>query len=147
MANPEITSNVLLLTIDNQVSEIARMSAWLDVELRKFNVSKDVLFKFDLCANEVADNILSYAYPEGGDHVVTLRLSVSDDKANLEFEDDGIPFNPLEMAEHVRPASLEEAKIGGLGIHFTKHYMDECHYVRKQNKNKLQIVAFLSGEE
>ncbi len=137
-------NSVLVLTIDNQISEIARMTVWLDKELRKFNATPEMLFNFDLCANEVADNIISYAYPNGGEHVVTLRLEVDSNKITLEFEDDGIPFNFLEATDHVRPENLEKAKIGGLGIYLTKHYMDECEYIRRDDKNVLKIITYLS---
>ncbi len=44
---------------------------------------------------------------------------------------DGVPFNPLEREDPVAPGSIEEAKIGGLGLLMTKKLMDDIEYVRE----------------
>jgi serine/threonine-protein kinase RsbW len=133
-----------VLEIDNCLSEIRRMSLWLDAAIRQLGLSEDLLFNFDLCANEAVTNIISYAYPENGQHKISLQLSNSDDSVSLEIKDDGIPFNPLERPPHVQPASLEEAKIGGLGVDLIRHFMDECSYVRHNGRNVLKMTAHIS---
>lgn len=123
------------------------MSLWLDAEIRQLRFSEDLLFNFDLCANEAVANIISYAYPENGLHKISLQLSSVDSSVSLEIEDDGIPFNPLERSPHLQPASLEEAKIGGLGVDLIRHFMDECSYVRHNGKNVLKMTTHISQRQ
>lgn len=123
------------------------MSLWLTGSLGRCGLSRELQFKFDLCANEAVTNIISYGFPSKGDHQISLHLSVNQSKAILEIEDDGIAFNPLQVPEHIQPKSLREAKIGGLGIDLIRHYMDRVVYARTQNINKLSMQVDLPEHE
>lgn len=131
------------LVIDNTVTEIARMSQWLTDTLAAFGLSSSIQFRFDLCANEAVTNIISYAYSDSESHQIGLLLRHSSNKVILDIEDDGKAFNPFAMPEHASPKSLEEAKIGGLGIDLIRHYVDEYHYSRENNKNIISMVVQL----
>lgn len=132
---------MLSLTIRNQVSEIRRMSLWLEEVFQRWDLPAELLFKFDLCANEAVTNIISYAFAENSLHEITLQLRVDAQAAILEIRDDGKPFNPLAAPEHVRPATLEDAEIGGLGIDLVRRFMDECSYTRDAGWNVLRLTT------
>lgn len=123
------------------MSEIRRVGEWLDEAFRQLDLPADLLFKFDLCAEEAVTNIISYAYPENGVHEIFLRLSVIQSMVSLEIEDDGVAFNPFDAPQHVQPASLEEANIGGLGVALMRRLMDECTYARRGGRNVLKMIA------
>ena len=129
------------LEIDNCLSEVRRMSLWLSAVVRKIGLSEELQFKFDLCANEAVTNIISYAYPENGMHKISLKMNSADGLVWLEIEDDGIPFNPLKEPQHKQSASLEEAKIGGLGVNLIRNFMEKCTYIRQNEKNMLKMIA------
>jgi serine/threonine-protein kinase RsbW len=116
---------------------------WLDTAFRQLGLPADLLFKFDLCAEEAVTNTISYAFPEHGAHEISLRLSVSKLMVCLEIEDDGVAFNPLDAPQHVQPASLEEAHIGGLGIVLIRRLMDECTYARQGGRNVLRMTTIV----
>ena len=132
------------LVIPNELSSVRKMSDWLDAIILEMDMSEEIVFKFDLCANEAVTNIISYAYPENGKHEIELSLRLESGVLSLEIEDDGIPFNPLDRWPHVQPESLEKAEIGGLGIDLIRQFMDECHYVRHEGKNILKIMAHIA---
>ena len=117
------------------------MSLWLIDVMREIGLSEKLQFNFDLCANEAVTNIISYAYPENGFHKISLQMSRADGLVWLEIEDDGIPFNPLKEPQHKQPASLEEAKIGGLGVNLIRNFMEKCTYIRQNEKNMLKMIA------
>lgn len=117
------------------------MSAWLDGALRRLNAPQALFFGFDLCANEAVANIVEHAFPDGGAHEIVLRLRSTGGALCLEIEDDGIAFNPLDQPPHRAPASLEDARIGGLGIELIRHYMHACDYARRDGRNLLTLMA------
>lgn len=119
------------------------MSRWLSAALRQHQLPKELLFKFDLCANEAVTNIIFYAFPGSGDRRILLELGVVPGAVSLTIEDDGIPFNPVEAPPHPAPTTLEDARIGGLGIDLIKHYMDRCEYERSDEKNRLKLTSFI----
>ncbi len=128
--------------IPNDLSALREMSDWLESTIQRLEMPEPLVFRFDLCANEAVTNVISYAYPENGAHEIGLRLFRENDALCLEIADDGIPpFNPMDRPEHVRPASLEEAGIGGLGVDLIRRFMDECHYARHAGRNVLTLVA------
>lgn len=121
------------------------MSAWLDETIRRLGGPEGLVFNFDLCANEAVTNIISYAYTNNGAHDIVLKLTMQNKTLILEIEDDGVPFNPLDKPEHVSPASLDDAEIGGLGIDLIRKFMDECNYTRQRGKNILRMVAYIGS--
>ena len=57
--------------------------------------------------------------------------------------DGGIPFDPTSQAEADITSSVENRKIGGLGIHLVRQLMDEIHYSREEGKNILTLIKKL----
>jgi sigma-B regulation protein RsbU (phosphoserine phosphatase) len=90
-----------------------------------------------IAVDEVFSNIARYAYnPETGS--VAVRIAV-DDAITIEFEDKGVPYNPIETAAPDTSLSAEEREPGGLGIFMVKKLMDTVEYRREGNKNILTI--------
>ena len=134
------------LVISNQISALRQMSTWLDTIIRPLGIAEELVFNLDLCADEAVTNIISYAYPENGVHEIALQLSIWNEALSLEIEDDGVAFNLLDWPEHVRPESLDDASIGGLGIDLIRNFMDECSYSRQQGRNILKMVAHIARQ-
>jgi len=55
------------------------------------------------------------------------------------LEDDGMAFNPVERIPPELPCTLDECKVGGLGIHLVKNLMDEVVYERRAGTNVLTL--------
>lgn len=131
------------MVMTNHVSAIRPMSEWLEARLREMGIADDLVFKFDLCANEAVTNVISYGYPQGGEHQIELLLSLDGDALTLEIIDDGVAYNPLERPPHEQPQDLEHASIGGLGVDLIRKMMDECHYSRSDGRNVLAMLSRL----
>src|SRR5262249_15247829 len=129
------------LTIKNEITELRRMSEWLVSTGLARGISKDVLFRLEVCANEAVSNIISYAYDDYTGHEITLELNGIDAGARLVIRDDGKPFNPLEAPPHHRPASLADARVGGLGIHLIRELTSKCSYQQDGGFNVLCMEA------
>ncbi|MCL2633673.1 MAG: ATP-binding protein [Oscillospiraceae bacterium] len=92
--------------------------------------------------DEIFANIAAYAYnPNAGS--VTVRIKAEDD-ITIEFEDSGVPYNPLLNEDPDITLSAEEREIGGLGIFMVKNIMDSVEYRRDGSKNILTIKKQLS---
>lgn len=83
----------------------------------------------ELGFEEAVSNVINYAYSakEGGE--ISIRAYREAEYFFIELKDNGEPFNPLEREEiHEKPADLESAKIGGLGILFMRRIFDDITY-------------------
>ena len=103
-----------------------------------------IQFKIRLSVEEVVENVVRYAYEDG---FGWLEAGVNLDKdglaLNIEIKDAGVPFNPLEAKEPDLDATLEDRKIGGLGIFLTKQMMDSVEYEYVDGCNVLKMKKTL----
>ena len=97
-----------------------------------------------IATEEIFVNIVNYAYSLKSSEIGTVTVCTdSSDGIKIEFEDSGISYNPLERAEPDFTLSLEERKIGGLGIYMVEDIMDFVGYKYKNNKNVFTMKKYL----
>lgn len=96
--------------------------------------SEDLQFKVRLCAEEVIENIVNYAYkPEDG--FLELSLHLKDGLFTMTFKDAGVKFDPLAKPDPDVTLSIEDRPIGGLGIFLCKQMMDDISYKYEGDMN------------
>lgn len=100
------------------------------------DVDEDQLFKIRLCVEEVEENILCYS------GTTWVEVSVENDgkSISISFVDGGVKFDPLEKEDPDVNASLEDRKVGGLGIFLCKKMMNEVRYVYSNGCNHFQMI-------
>ena len=101
----------------------------------------DLTFRISLVVDELAQNVVDYAYNDTpGD--VEVEVTSRDETVVIEIVDEGQPFDPLTEAPAPDLTSpIESRPIGGLGVHFTKTLMDNVEYRRESGRNCLKIVT------
>jgi len=92
------------------------MSAWIHRTGMLIGLPDALVSEFDLCANEAVTNIISYAFDDSASHRISVRIRQEEGHVDLEVEDDGRPFNPLEYPPAALASSLEAGPLGGRGI-------------------------------
>jgi serine/threonine-protein kinase RsbW len=127
------------IKIRNDISEIPSVAEKVEELIESLGLSPTIVFNIQLALEELLTNIISYGYNDDSQHEILIRFQLNDDYIEITLEDDGIEFNPLLKEDPDLNQSIEERKIGGLGIYFVKQFMDDIKYQRKENKNILQI--------
>lgn len=95
----------------------------------EYEMSDRQQVKLELGFEEAAANVINYAYGERDNGKISIRAFCDDDIFFVELKDNGIAFNPLAASrEYKQPTTLEDAKIGGLGIPFMQRIFDEMTY-------------------
>ena len=118
-----------------------RVHSWLGQALSQLAVAprQDLL----LVVEEVVSNIAKYA---GLPPQATISLGVTADprQVSIEVRDPGAAFDPLREARRAELGELiEEATVGGLGVHLITSLTDKQSYRRDGGCNILRIVKFL----
>ena len=109
--------------------EYENMLAYVMEQAEAAGISVKRQLKLQLGFEEATVNVISYAYEsEGGS--LWLRAHREGEDFVLELKDSGTPFNPLVQEDALarKPQSLEETKIGGLGIAFMRRIFSEITY-------------------
>jgi len=117
---------------------------FVNVELDRNDFPAKLQPEILIAVEEIFVNIAKYAYKPAQEGNVKLSVAIGE-KAVIQFEDTGVPFNPLASSEPDLSVPIMERKIGGLGIHFVKNMMDEVEYRHTDGKNIITITKGLIG--
>jgi len=128
------------ITLKNKINEIVLLDSFLDELSEKWEAVAKRTFNINLALEEAVTNVINYAYKDNNEHLIILDFSLEDSELKIKITDDGIEFNPLLKEDPNTELSLEERKIGGLGIFFVKKIMDNIEYERINNKNILTLI-------
>lgn len=124
--------------LDSDLAEIARMNSWLGDRLVEAGDIGDLGSRIKLCLNEAAENAIRYGFDSVETDALRISLSVRPDCVEMELEDSGRPFNPLDVAEPEEFRDIESAQIGGLGIQLMRSSATDLHYERRAGRNVLK---------
>ena len=114
------------------------------VEVKQFVVaacgvefSADSLFDVLLCVDEIFTNIVNY----GGKKMVMVTVAVqcSGGSVTVQFDDTGIPFDPVNADEPDLEIPFSHRASGGLGLFMVKQLADDVVYTRFAGGNRLTI--------
>ncbi len=122
------------------------MSDWVGEWARQCGLADNIARKLDLCSTEVVTNIISYAYDDHAEHMIALRLRQQNNLLTLEVEDDGKPFDPLQVRAETPVTSLEDPRIGGCGIPLVRRFSDAAAYRHVDGRNCL-VLTFCCGAD
>ena len=125
--------------LKSNLSELDNLCRHLETFGQKTGLSKKFVFEVNLVLDELFTNIISYGFDDGCEHVIKVTITPENGGLCLYIEDDGKPFNPVEFEVPDVSCSIEECKIGGLGIHIIRKLMDDICYERSKNKNVLKL--------
>lgn len=94
----------------------------------------------------VLEEWLTNAFRHGGARQVQLRAG-RDGAAGLllQFEDDGTPFDATAQVLAERPASLDEAEPGGLGLLLIQRYASRWQHSREAGRNVMRVWISAPG--
>jgi sigma-B regulation protein RsbU (phosphoserine phosphatase) len=136
----ETEGSVLEMVVINQFPEIERFKKSFNSFSEQHEIPTPVRRKMNLVFDELLNNIISYAYSDEDEHDIEIKIVLSEDHLTVSITDDGIPFNPFDVEKPDTELSLEERRIGGLGVHLVREVMDKVSYQRRIDKNVTTLV-------
>lgn len=123
------------LKVSAKIEEWNQVSDFLEMQLEELNCPFAEQAQILIAAEEIFVNIASYAYGDA-EGEAEIKTEINAERCfKIEFQDSGIPYNPLQKEDPDITLSAEERKIGGLGIFMVKKTMDDVQYEYKEGKN------------
>ena len=134
-------SETLSLTVKNSHDELDYIVSTLEDMAEREQWPPELVYRVNLVVEELVLNVMDYGY-DAGIHDIEINLASEEDSLTIEIVDSGKPFDPLtEAPEPDLEASIEDRRVGGLGVYLVRTMMDQMHYKRENEKNHLTIVA------
>ena len=136
-----MSKNIL---INNNLSEIERLSKAVAEFGEKNNLSSEVIYDVRLALEEVVSNIINYGFEDNYEHQISIEMNLQGETLTMKIKDDGKPFNPLEVKNTNLEKPFDEREIGGMGIYIVRKLMDKILYKREEGNNVLQLTKYLA---
>ncbi len=125
------------IVLKNQPAQRQELLTALESFARQHHLSSSVKQAADLALEEHFTNVLNYAFADTLTHKILVRFDIDQGYLAVEVEDDGKPFNPLQVPAVDTSQPLDRRPVGGLGIHLIRKFMDELAYRRESGRNIL----------
>jgi len=125
------------LRLQNRLLELDRLADTVEAFGEAHGLSPKLRFQIRLVLDELLTNIISYGYPEDGEHSIFVGMGQDGSLLRFVLEDDARPFDPLSAHRPDLEAAVDERQIGGLGIHLVRTIMDRVAYERVGDTNRL----------
>ena len=126
------------LLLRNDLAELERLTRWLEGAIQH-DLPPDVSFAVQLCLEEAVANVIMHGGGSGDRLEIAVEVERRDGTLVASIEDNGRQFDPTQAPARPRPTSLEDAKVGDLGIHLMRSFANGMHYERRDGRNRLTL--------
>ena len=126
------------LVLRNDVAELQRLAGWIEGFARQ-GMSSDVSFAVQLCLEEAVANIIMYGTTRDDRLEIAVELERNGRTLVARIEDNGRQFDPTRAPPPAVATSLEQAKVGDLGIHLMRSFASGMDYERRDGRNRLTL--------
>ena len=127
------------VTVKNRIEDLLRVNAVFESFATQHEIGGRLRYHLLVSIEEILTNIIKYGFDEEGIHPIHITFRRAEEHIEMEFEDRGREFNPLEVEEPDLETPIENRQLGGLGIHLVKKMVDTASYQREGDKNILLL--------
>jgi anti-sigma regulatory factor (Ser/Thr protein kinase) len=127
------------LTVKNRIEDLLRVNSIFESFATQHDIGGRLRYHLLVSIEEILTNIIKYGFDEQGVHPIHITFRLVLENVEMEFEDRGREFNPLEVEEPNLETAIEDRQLGGLGIHLVKKMVDVAEYRREGDRNILLL--------
>ena len=123
----------MLAVVRSTISEFASLVGFEDEQCRRITLAVD----------EALSNVIRHAYKNRCDREIELNCHAHPNCVEFIFVDRGEPPDPSQICAQ----DLDAVALGGRGTHLIRQIMDEVHYERGLEGNRLRLKKYLPGAD
>jgi anti-sigma regulatory factor (Ser/Thr protein kinase) len=139
-------ARIMKLDLVPELGEVRRLADAVEAFGERLGIPLPALYQVSLVLDELITNAVTYGIEPGESRPITVELSDAQDALTIELSDPGRPFDPRTVPKPDIDASLEDRKIGGLGVHLARTLMDSIDYRYDGARNHVTLVKRLAGQ-
>lgn len=141
--------NLEPLTVPGKLEEVTQLMDYVAWAAAAAGLSEQATYRLCLAVDEIATNIVTYAYEATGhEGDLVVSADTTDHDLRIVLRDDGEPFDPRAIPP---PDDLDkppdQRRNGGLGIFLAMWGVDEFQYRREGHYNQSTFVVNLTAEQ
>lgn len=132
------------ITLINDQAQLEKLAVSVEEISEDWSIPINLSLNLNLVLEELFTNIIFYGYDDNEIHEINIEFSLVENILEIRIIDDGHEFNPLNFPEPDINASIDERKVGGLGIYFVRKFVDKMTYKRSDNKNIITLIKHIN---
>lgn len=139
--------NVYELKVTSKTENLKTIGEFIENALKREAIKGDIINEILIAADEAATNIIMHSYKKDPSGYIRVKLVIEKERIVVSLFDNGVTFDPASITPPDLSRSLEERKLGGLGIFLMKKFMDEVTYFFKNSnsrkENEVRMIKYL----
>lgn len=139
-----MTDMRLDLRLPNNLGALDALSTRIEGFMEEAEIPPTPAYRLQLAVDEFFNNAVDYGYPDGRAGEIVVEVSRTGDRLDLVFSDDGDPFDPFAAPPPDLDGTLEERRIGGLGVHLVRTFAYRFAYARENGRNVKRLSFALA---
>jgi len=138
-------TNAFRMTIGTGRGEVAKANAAFAEFAEAHALPGPVRRSVHVALDELLTNTVAHGFAGRTGGEVSVEVELRTDQVSVTLTDDGTPFDPFGRAAPDTALSVEQRRIGGLGIHLVRRMMDEVSYHRRADRNVVVLAKRLTA--
>jgi serine/threonine-protein kinase RsbW len=138
-------TNNLKLEFKNNLPDLSKGLDEALSWLTPFNLPPDASYVTILALEELATNAINLGYTDNQEHLIHVEIIVEKDQLLIQYRDDGVFFNPLDVQEPDTNLPVEDRPTEGLGILLLRKISDDMTYIREAGINFVTVSKSTSS--
>lgn len=134
------------LEIKGELRNLSLISKFITDLMEKSSIDQRIIYHTQMAVDEACANIIIHGNPEMGKIKINyclLQQNKTPGQITIKIQDHGMKLDIDTIPEPDINTTLENRKIGGLGVFFIKKLMDDIQYSSQNGKNELKLVKYL----
>lgn len=140
------TQLVERITLNCDLNRIPELNDFIESIGERLQLDPPTIMQVQLAVEEAVVNVMNYAYPEGRNGFVTIKVMSDGHELRIVIIDSGRAFDPTRKEKADTTLSVEDRPIGGLGIFMIREMMDTINYERVDGRNLLMMIKIIKPD-
>lgn len=131
-----------------QHDQLARLASFAAAAAAEVGFDNLQVSRIELAVDEACSNIIDHAYAGQSGEIVIEVSGERNHSLLIVIIDQGKPFDPDSVQAYTPSESLDDTKVGGLGLHLMRQTMDEVRFEFGVPGvgNRLTMQKFVRGQ-
>ena len=128
LRSSEAVDGGVSLVLNNTLDAVEDGRRALMAYFEQHALDTQAIHRLEVIFEELVSNTVRHGFRDEDPHSIRVAVALTDDTIELTMEDDGAPFNLLGSSDPARFTSLDDARLGGLGIPLVKRLSKSVRY-------------------
>ena len=125
------------------IETLDEVFSFVEQSCGSFHIDAALLFSINFVVEELFTNIVKYN-KSGSQSDIMLSFEKKDGQLFIKLTDyDVDPFDVTQVADVDTSQSLEERKVGGLGVHLVRMMVDDIQYTYSNRESTITLIKNL----